>query len=168
MIPYGVFVLTAIHPGNLEAAAITVHWVTQTAFEPCMIAVSVPATHPALAILRATSRFALHMLGKDDRELALRFGRPSGTPAPQLKGAINRGTATLGGHPCSWGRHATLLLASGVAVLECETRAVLEAGDHFPVIGQVIDTHVRLPKHAHPGEMMLHLREMGETMFHAG
>ncbi len=168
MIPYGVFVATAVHPGRREAAGVTVHWVTQTAFEPCMLAVSMPASHPALGLIRETQRFALHMLGKEDKSVALSFGRDPSLVRVPFEGAMEAGTARLGGYPCSWGRHGTLLLSHGVAVVECAMRAVLEAGDHFPVIGEVLATHVRLPKQKRPEDMQLHLRELGETIFHGG
>lgn len=164
-IPYGVYVATAIHPGTLQATAATLHWVTQTSFEPCLVAAAVPAAHPLLALARETGRFALHMLGKDDKPLALRFSR---TPVQALTGGLNRGTAALDGVPCFWGRHGTLLLSQGIAVLECAVAAVLEAGDHYPVIAEVIDTHVRLPPHRRPDDMVLHMRELGETIFHGG
>ena len=66
MIPYGVHVVTAIHPGTLEAAAVTSHWLTQTSFSPCLIAVSLPPEHAVLKLIRETSRFAINMLGKGD------------------------------------------------------------------------------------------------------
>jgi flavin reductase (DIM6/NTAB) family NADH-FMN oxidoreductase RutF len=163
MIPYGVFVITAVNPSTLEAAATTVHWVTQTSFSPCLIAVSVPAHHEVLKLVRATNRFALHMLGKDDAAEAFSFRRPA-----QLQGSLQDGTATIGGWGVAWGRHATLVLHNAVAVLECHMRAILEAGDHFPIIGEVIDEHVRLPPAGRPDDMMLHIRELGPTIFYGG
>jgi flavin reductase (DIM6/NTAB) family NADH-FMN oxidoreductase RutF len=47
-------------------------------------------------------------------------------------------------------------------------RAILEAGDHFPVIAEVIDAHVRLPQTERPDAMALQLSEMGETIFCGG
>ena len=121
MIPYGVFVLTAINPITGEAAAATVHWVTQTSFTPCLLAVS-----------------------------------------------LQDGTATIGGWGASWGRHGTLVLHNAVSVLECHMRAIMEAGDHFPVIAEVIDVHVRLPQAGRPDDMILEQRELGETIFYGG
>jgi flavin reductase (DIM6/NTAB) family NADH-FMN oxidoreductase RutF len=60
------------------------------------------------------------------------------------------------------------VLHNAVAILECHMRAILEAGDHFPVIGEVIDEHVRLPQAGRPDDMMLHLRELGPTIFYGG
>jgi flavin reductase (DIM6/NTAB) family NADH-FMN oxidoreductase RutF len=167
MIPYGVFVATAIEPNTQEAAGVTVHWVTQTSFAPPMLAMAVEKSHPVLSLIRRTGRFALHMLGKDDKAEAITFARNA--PATRtLRGSLPDGTASLAGYQASWGRRGTLLLHAAVAVLECDMRAVLEAGDHFPVIAEVMETHVRLPQHARPDEMILHMRELGPRYFHGG
>lgn len=163
MIPYGVFVLTAINPITGEAAAATVHWVTQTSFTPCLLAVSLQADHKVLPLIRQTNRFALHMLGKDDAAQAFTFRRPT-----RLEGSLQDGTATIGGWGASWGRHGTLVLHNAVSVLECHMRAIMEAGDHFPVIAEVIDVHVRLPQAGRPDDMILEQRELGETIFYGG
>jgi len=163
MIPYGVFVLTAIDPRTNETAACTVHWLTQTSFSPCLLAACVKLGHPALAIMRATNRFAINILGKEDKGEAFSFARPT-----VLEGSLAENTATLGGWGVMWGRHATLMLLNAVSVLECDMRAILEAGDHFPVIGEVIDAHVRIPQDGRPDGMSLHMRELGETVFYGG
>jgi flavin reductase (DIM6/NTAB) family NADH-FMN oxidoreductase RutF len=168
MIPYGVFVATAIDPATQAAAACTVHWVTQTSFAPPLLAMSVLHTHPVLELIRVSGRFALHMLGKEDKAEAITFARAPTPSTRLLKGSLSDGGATLGGYNVSWGRRGTLLLHSAVAVLECEMRAVLEAGDHHPVIAEVVETHLRLPQHSRPDEMILHLRELGPRFFHGG
>jgi flavin reductase (DIM6/NTAB) family NADH-FMN oxidoreductase RutF len=163
MIPYGVFVVTAVNPATGAAAATTVHWLTQTSFSPCLLAVAIKSDHPVLTLIRQTNRFALNMLGKDDGAEAHTFYRPAA-----LTGDPNKGTARLGGWRAAWGRRATLVLDNAVAVLECDLRAMMEAGDHFPVIAEPIDVHVRLPQDGRPDGMALHLSELGETIFYGG
>jgi flavin reductase (DIM6/NTAB) family NADH-FMN oxidoreductase RutF len=163
MIPYGVFVVTAIDPRGGAVAAATVHWVSQTSFEPCLLMASLKADHPVLPIIRATHRFAVNMLGKEDRAEAFSFDR-----RVAFTGSLEDGSARMGGWGVMWGRHGTMLLLSAVSVLECETRAILEAGDHYPVIAEVIDVHVRLPQDGRPDEMVLHQRELGATRFYGG
>ena len=163
MIPYGVFVISAIDPSTGAAAAATVHWLTQTSFEPCLLMASLKADHPVMPIIRATNRFAVNMLGKEDLGEAFAFHRPT-----VLTGSLNEGNARMGGWGVMWGRHGTMLLLRAVAVLECEMRAILEAGDHYPVIAEVIDIHIRIPQDGRPDGMVLHQREMGETRFYGG
>jgi len=163
MIPYGVYVLTTIDPSTHETACCTLHWLTQTSFSPPLIAAAVPAGHRALAIMRATNRFAINILGKDDKGEAFTFIRPA-----KLEGSLTDSTATLGGWGVMWGRHATLLLLNAVGVLECDMRAILEAGDHYPVIAEVIDAQLRIPVAGRPDSMSLHLSDLGETIFYGG
>lgn len=163
MLPYGVFVVTAINPDTNEAAAATIHWVTQTSFEPLLLVASIRAAHPVLPIIRATNRFALNLLGKEDAAEAFTFYRPAA-----LTGSLHGNTAELGGYGVMWGRHGTMMLMNAVSVLECGMRAILEAGDHYPVIAEVMDIHNRLPPQGRPDSMILRLEELGETRFYGG
>lgn len=163
MIPYGVHVVTAVDPATMRAAAMTSHWLMQTSFSPCLIAVSLPKDHQVLTLIRDAGRFAVNMLGKDDAAEAFSFRRPT-----RLEGSLHEGNATMGGWGVMWGRYATMMLLNAVTVMECEMRAILEAGDHYPVIAEVIDAHVRLPQAGRPDGMALHLAEMGETIFCGG
>lgn len=157
MIPYGVHIVTALTPDGGMAAA-TVHWVTQTSFNPPVVAVALPADGIAYAAIRTTNRFALHMLGRDDAAEAHSFrNRP----------AVREGE-TLSGWRFTRGKTGLPLLDNAVAVLECELRAVLEFGDHHPLIAEVMEAHVRLPEQERPDAMILHLRELGETIFYGG
>ena len=157
MIPYGVHIITALDASG-HPAAITAHWVTQTSFEPALVTVAVPPASAAYAAIRATNRFALHMLGKDDAAEALAFQtRPATLEGDTLSGWAFKPSAS--GLP---------LLNDAVAVLECDVRAVLEFGDHHPMIAEVIQAHVRLPPHNRPDQMILHLSELGKTIFYGG
>ena len=51
MIPYGIYVLTAEDSvGNIAAA--TVNWVTQTSFDPPLVAIGVKADSGAYALIK--------------------------------------------------------------------------------------------------------------------
>jgi flavin reductase (DIM6/NTAB) family NADH-FMN oxidoreductase RutF len=157
MIPYGVHVVTALNAAG-QPAATTAHWVTQTSFEPALVTVALPAHGLTYAAIRATNRFALHMLGKDDAAEALAFQtRPAWVEGDKLSGWGFAPSAT--GLP---------LLHDAVGVLECVVRAVLEFGDHHPLIAEVVEAHVRLPPQDRPDRMMLHLSDLGDTIFYGG
>ncbi len=158
MIPYGVHVVTAVDAVGRPVAA-TAHWVTQTSFEPPLVTVALPADGLAYAAIRATNLFALHMLGRDDAAEALAFA---------VRPAVLEGQ-TLSGWGFKPSRFSGLpLLNDAPAVLELAVRAVLEFGDHHPVIAEVVQAHMRLPEQERPDEMTLHLRELGKTMFYGG
>ncbi len=158
MIPYGVHVVTSVDAAGAPVAA-TVHWVTQTSFDPPLVTVALPADSLAYAAIRTTNIFALHMLGRDDAAEALAFA----TRPAVLEGK------TLSGWGFKPSRFTGLpLLNDAPAVLELAVRAVLEFGDHHPVIAEVVQAHVRLPEQERPDAMVLHMRELGETIFYGG
>ena len=158
MIPYGAHVVTALDPAGRHLAS-TVHWVTQTSFEPSLVMVALPAGGLAYTAIRDTNRFALHMLGKDDAGEAFAF---------QTRPAVVDGQ-TLSGWGFAPSRHSGLpLLHDAVGVLECTVRAVIEYGDHHPFIAEVAEVHLRLPQQDRPDQMMLHLSDMGKTIFYGG
>jgi len=158
MIPYGVHVVTALDAQNAPVAA-TTHWVTQTSFEPPLVMVALKLGSPAYKAIRETNVFALHMLGREDAAEGLAF---------QRRPALHEGD-TLSGWPYEVSKLTGLpLLGNAVAVLELVVRAVLEVGDHHPLIAEVVEAHVRLPEQERPDRMMLHLHELGEKIFYGG
>ena len=158
MIPYGVHVVTAIDAAGRPQAA-TVHWVTQTSFAPPLVTVALPADGLVYAAVRRTTRLRCTCWGVTTRPRRWRFAvRPAVLEDGRLSG---------------WGFKASPatglpLLDDAPAILELAVRAVLEFGDHHPVIAEVIGVHVRLPEQERPDEMVLHLRELGERAFYGG
>jgi flavin reductase (DIM6/NTAB) family NADH-FMN oxidoreductase RutF len=157
MIPYGVHVLTSVDAGGAPVAA-TLHWVMQTSVAPPLVTVALRPDSAIYAAVRQSCRFALHMLGKDDAAEAFAF---------QTRPAIVEGN-TLSGWGYKVSDTGLPLLHDAPAVLECTLRGVLEYGDHHPVIGEVTQAFLRLPEQDRPDKMILHLREMGETIFYGG
>ncbi len=162
MIPYGVFVATSFDDTTGDLAAQTVHWVMQTSITPPLVMVALPVGSELNRVVRASNRIVLHMLGRDDaaEAFAFRAGRV----------VRERGPAGdfLNGHPITTGRGHVPLLLHAVAVVECRLLGAFEVGDHHPALFEVIDVHVRLPPHRRPDEMIMHLRELGETIFYGG
>jgi flavin reductase (DIM6/NTAB) family NADH-FMN oxidoreductase RutF len=157
MIPYGVHILTSIDPAGTPVAA-TVHWVTQTSFDPPLVTVALRPGAPIYQAIRHSNRFALHMLGKDDAAEAFAF---------QTRPAIVEGD-TLSGWGFKYSETGLPLLHDAPGVLECTLRAVIEFGDHHPVIGEVTQAFMRLPEQDRPDKMILHLMEMGNTIYYGG
>jgi flavin reductase (DIM6/NTAB) family NADH-FMN oxidoreductase RutF len=157
MIPYGVHVVTSLDAEGTPVAA-TVHWVMQTSFDPPLVTLALASGSLAYTAIRGCRRFALHMLGKDDAAEAFAF---------QTRAAVVEGD-TLSGWRFAYSPTGLPLLDNAVAVLECTVRAVLEFGDHHPVIGEITDVFLRLPQQDRPDKMILHLGEMGPTIFYGG
>ena len=80
MIPYGIYVLTAKDSDGIAAA--TVNWVTQTSFDPPLVAIGVKADSGAYATLKNSGSFALNFLGKGQPGQAFTFFKPAEAGEP--------------------------------------------------------------------------------------
>jgi len=126
---YGLYVVTTQH--GTESGAFLANWVTQCSFEPPLLALAVEQDAHSLAVLRASGRFALHVLESGQRELAGAFGR-----------ATAKVGAKLPGHPTEVGSTgAPLLTAETLAAVECRVLSETPAGDHVLLIAAVVDAH---------------------------
>lgn len=123
---YGVYVLTVRHEG--EEHGMTAIWVTQTSFEPPMVAVAVGSTSKTIGLIRDAHHFAVNVLQQGQRELAGKLGRASAGAPHKLKG-IKTKPAPTSGAP---------ILADALGWVECRVVATLPSGDHTLVLGEVI------------------------------
>ncbi len=156
MIPYGIYVLTAEGPDGTVAAA-TVNWVTQTSFDPPLVAIGVKSDSGAYDTLRKAGSFALNFLGKGQQGAAFTFFKP----AEVADGKIS-------GEPYSSGATGAPLLANAQASVECKLAEVVERGDHHIVIGEVVEAHVNTAPDGRPDDAVLHMRELGDNVFYGG
>jgi flavin reductase (DIM6/NTAB) family NADH-FMN oxidoreductase RutF len=118
MIPYGIYVLTA-GDGKGKVAAATVNWATQTAFAPPLVVVGVKTDSGGYQIIKENKKFALSMLGKDQKGVDFTFFKPTKLEDGKLSGqAVHRGTT---GVP---------ILDAAPAAVECPVTSIVEQGDH--------------------------------------
>jgi len=155
MIPYGIYVMTA-EEGD-EIAAATVNWVTQTSFEPPLIAVGVKADSGAYAVARAAGIFALNMLGKGQQGAAFGFFKPA-----------EKDGNTISGEPYRSGVSGAPLLDSAIATIECELVEVVERGDHHIFVAEVIEASVKSEPEGRPDEVILEMKDLGDNVFYGG
>ena len=156
MIPYGLYVLTAENDRG-EAAAATVNWVTQVAFEPPLLALGVKGDSSALGLIEQTRAFALNVLGKEHKDVAFAFFKPT-----EKKGD------TLSGQPYRRGQTGSPILTKLPAYVECRVREVLKLGDHATVIGEVVDAAVSRQPEGRADDVTLWLKDLGEKMYYGG
>ena len=126
MIPYGLYVLAAESTDGRVAAS-TVNWVTQTSFEPPLVAVGVKADSGGHAIIKDSKTFALNILGKGQQSLAFTFFKP-----------LERDGNSIGGEPFSSGKTGAPILSNAHAFLECKLVDTVEIGDHSLFVGEVV------------------------------
>ena len=156
MIPYGIYVLTAeSKDGNVAAA--TVNWVTQSAFQPPLLAIGVKADSGAHAIIKETKVFALNMLGKDQKGQAFTFFK-----------SLEREGNSIGGEPFRKGTLGAPILERAPAFVECSLVNTVEMGDHSIFVGEVKEAGVASPPSGRPDDAILAMRDLGDKVFYGG
>ena len=120
--PTGVCVVTSEHEGR--PAGMTLNSFTSISLEPLLVLVSLGHGSRTLATVRSSGRFAVSMLHRGQREIAVDFGvRSEAFPEERVR-RTNEGF---------------LLVRHPLAYLLCEVHEFVEAGDHDLVIGRVLD-----------------------------
>lgn len=116
----GVAVVTAEHEG--VPAGMTLNSFTSVSLEPLLVLVSLGTGSRTLHATRSSGRFAVSVLAREQRDVALEFSQPWGSfPL----GHVSRD------------REGFLPVADAVAVLRCRVERIEEAGDHALVLGEV-------------------------------
>jgi flavin reductase (DIM6/NTAB) family NADH-FMN oxidoreductase RutF len=148
MFNYGLFVATSPGPDGPRAA--TVSWATQASFEPKLIAVAMRKGTAICEAVRASRRFALHVVGAHQPELAKAFFKAHQASADEMAG-YRYGLSPRG----------VPILGAAIAWLECEVvEEASQAGDHTIFIASIVDADVSMPDMQ---AMALH-----DTMWHYG
>lgn len=156
MVPYGIYVLTAEAPGG-DTAAATVNWVTQTSFEPPLVAVAVKADSGTYEVIKQAGSFALNMLGKTQQGIAFGFFKPA-----------ERNGNMLGDQEIKAGSTGVPLLVAAPAAVECRVVDTVAQGDHHIVVGEVVDAHVASQPEGRPDDAILAMRDLGDKVFYGG
>jgi len=116
MFSYGVYILTSKFENDYCAATVT--WVSQASFEPPLISVCIKGDSASYEVVKARGEFLLHLLGKDQKDLAASFFRQTTLG----KGLINEQEYQL--------QDNLPLLKAAPAYLKCRVLEILENGDH--------------------------------------
>ena len=155
MIPYGLYVLAAETDEGVTAA--TVNWVTQTSFDPPLVAVGIKKDSGGYSIVKSSGSFALSVLGKGQQDAAFAFFKP-----------VEREGENIGGQPFRTGSTGAPILAAAPAHVECRVVEVVEVGDHHVFVGEVVDAGVSAEIDGRPDDATLHMRDLGEKTFYGG
>ncbi len=104
------------------------HGMTASAFasvslDPPLVLVCLDKTSRTRSLVARTGEFAINVLRSDQEEMSRAFSRPGIKPFDTI------------GH--RRGSNGAPLLDGAIAVLECTTYRVFEAGDHEVVLGEV-------------------------------
>lgn len=125
-LPYPVTVVT-VGRGKAENA-LTISWISQVSFDPPHLALAIDRVHYSEELLRGTGTFVVNLLRDDQRKLAGHFAREAMAGDDKLAAVETREAA--GG---------AAILADALAWYDCEVVSIQPVGDHFLVIGRVVD-----------------------------
>lgn len=133
----GVTVATSLDQHG-RPVGMTVNSFTSVSLAPPLVSLSVDESAELSGLLTTTPRFALNVLRHDQEGLSRRFAEPH----PDRFADIGFAISPLG-NP---------VLDGVLAVIECESHARFQAGDHTIVIGMVVDGQ------AHAGRPLVYFR----------
>lgn len=119
----GVAVVTARSASGV-ASGLTVNSLTSVSLDPPLLLVCLDVRSATLEAVRESGAFAVNLLGRESKDLAVRFAR--GRRATRFRGLDVRTEAT--GSP---------ILEPALAWLDCRVDATHPGGDHAIVVGRV-------------------------------
>lgn len=122
----GVTVVTC--PGPDGPVGITVNSFASVSLDPALVLWSVDRASSRAAIFTAADRFAIHILGREDRDLAARFTRKE---------------AGFDGLDWTGGTDGLPRLHGVLARFDCTHHAVHDGGDHLILVGAVMHVSFR-------------------------
>lgn len=117
----GVTVVIAEQDG--EPQGMTLNAFTSVSLEPLLVLVALGRGSRTLSAVRASGRFSISVLSRDQREVAVDFATPG---APFSTRHVKRTADDF------------LVVAGASATHQCEVQALTPAGDHELVLGLVV------------------------------
>ena len=130
-ITYGLYVMTATDGG--EHAAGGVNWLTQTSFDPPLVAAGVKDDSGLNALIAKSGAFAVNVLGEDQLDIGKAFFRSTSVEGDQINGhTFEAGPGT--GSP---------LLVETPYWFECRVTDTVTRGDHHVYVAEVVEAGVR-------------------------
>jgi flavin reductase (DIM6/NTAB) family NADH-FMN oxidoreductase RutF len=139
---YGLYVVTS--RSGEECAASTVTWLAQCSLEPPLVMAGIQQESTLHAAIRASQAFAVHIVGKSQKQLAMSFFKTT-----------RREGDTLNGYRFASGETGAPVLADAPAWFECRVVEALQRGDHTVFVAEVVAAGAR------SDEEPLTLREAG-------
>jgi len=130
LLTYGLYVATA--RGSDNCAGGTISWLSQSSFSPPLIMAGIQRDSSLHQVIVESRAFAVHIVGKNQKELATSF----------FKGATARGD-TLNGFRFESGVTGSPVLLDPPAWFECRVVEELRRGDHTVFVAEVVAAGVR-------------------------
>jgi len=108
----------------------TANWVSQVAFTPKLIAVSIEDEALTHSLVHEGQAFSISIIDREDRAIVRKFTKPVD---------VDLEAQTLNGFPFHDGVSGAPILDQAVAYVDCELHATVDAGSHSLFLGEVVD-----------------------------
>ena len=128
----GVYIVTV--NANGEINGVTTPWVTQLSYEPQLVMVAIAPVRKCHEMITNSGQFAVNVLGRNQVELASKFGFTSGRELNKFEGIAAQQTPA-----------ANPLLLDTFAYIDRELVETLTVGDHSLFIGKVVGAELLDP-----------------------
>ena len=115
----------------------TCNWVTQLAFDPKLLGVSVEKDAVTHELVAEGGVFALCIVDREDRAIVRKFTKPV---------EVDVEARTLNGFPFHDGATGAPILDQAVAYADCEVRSTVDVGSHTLFLGEVVDAAFQKPE----------------------
>jgi flavin reductase (DIM6/NTAB) family NADH-FMN oxidoreductase RutF len=117
----GVTVVTCM--GDKGPCGITANSFSSVSLDPPLVLWNIAKVSNSLRAYLAAERFAINVLGSEQRDLSDHFAQSDHT--------------VFNGIEYSVSEHGVPILPGTIACFECRTREVHDCGDHFIIIGEI-------------------------------
>jgi flavin reductase (DIM6/NTAB) family NADH-FMN oxidoreductase RutF len=130
MIGYGLYVATSRH-GELYGSG-TINWLSQSSFDPPLIMAGIKSDSSLNEAITASRAFAVHIVGKDQKDFAIAFFKTARVEGNKLNG-----------WPFVPGVTGSPILTDAPAYFECRVTDEVRRGDHTVFVAEVVEAVVR-------------------------
>jgi flavin reductase (DIM6/NTAB) family NADH-FMN oxidoreductase RutF len=127
-LPSGLYVLGS--RSGARRNGMTINWVSQMAFEPKLIGVSVEKTAFTHELVTEGAVFSINTIDREDKAVVRKFTKPVD---------VDLDAMTLNGFGFHDGVSGAPILTDAVAYIDCQVRNAVDVGQHTFFIGEVVD-----------------------------
>jgi flavin reductase (DIM6/NTAB) family NADH-FMN oxidoreductase RutF len=129
-LPMGLYLLGSVDAAGERRNLMTLNWLMQVSTRPKHVAISVEHSALTCELVRDSGRFAVSLVGREDRALVRKFVKPA---------AHDREARTLNGLGYTTATTGAPIAAVAIGFLDCEVRHEVDAGSHRLFVGEVVD-----------------------------
>ena len=129
----GVSIITTNAPGG-EVHGMTANGIASVSLDPLLVLVCAGHSTASFPLIRSSGRFAISILGEDQRGIAEYYARPTERKTGDVEVSFNKT------------RHGSATVDGCLAIMDCEVVDETLAGDHTIFIGRVDEIQINAGK----------------------